>query len=406
MASYAYVAYDATGKEKRGSVEADDQGRAASMLKKDGLIVAKITEQNAMNKEVDLSSIFKKKIKPRDLSVFCRQFVSIINAGVTITDALVMLGDQTENPTMRGAIKDVEQNIRKGETLSRAMKMRSDVFPNLLSNMVAAGEASGSLEVSLERMAIQYEKDAAIKAMVKKAMVYPIIVVIVAIIVVIVMLTWIVPMFMSMFADMDIEMPKITLAVMAASDWMKGHWYIVVLVIALIAVGIGVFKRSATGQRVFGFLALKIPLISNFTVKSAAAQFSRTMSTLMYSGISMVDALDITGNNLTNVYFKDLIKETKDAVKQGVPISQPIMRSGLFPSMVGHMMKIGEETGDMGAMLEKVADYFDEEVEAATQQLLAALEPMIIILLAGVVGVIIGAVMAPMAAMYAGLDAL
>ena len=406
MASYAYVAYDATGKEKRGSVEADDQGRAASMLKKEGLIVAKITEQNAMNKEVDLSSIFKKKIKPRDLSVFCRQFVSIINAGVTITDALVMLGDQTENPTMRGAIKDVEQNIRKGETLSRAMKMRSDVFPNLLSNMVAAGEASGSLEVSLERMAIQYEKDAAIKAMVKKAMVYPIIVVIVAIIVVIVMLTWIVPMFMSMFADMDIEMPKITLAVMAASDWMKGHWYIVVLVIALIAVGIGVFKRSATGQRVFGFLALKIPLISNFTVKSAAAQFSRTMSTLMYSGISMVDALDITGNNLTNVYFKDLIKETKDAVKQGVPISQPIMRSGLFPSMVGHMMKIGEETGDMGAMLEKVADYFDEEVEAATQQLLAALEPMIIILLAGVVGVIIGAVMAPMAAMYEGLDAL
>ena len=224
MASFAYVAYDATGKEKRGNIEADDQNRAASTLKKDGLIVAKITEQNAMNKDVDLSSIFKKKISPRDLSVFCRQFVSIINAGVTITDALVMLGDQTENPTMRGAIKDVESNIRKGETLSRAMRMRSDVFPTLLANMVAAGEASGSLEVSLERMAIQYEKDAAIKSMIKKAMVYPIIVVIVAIIVVIVMLTWIVPMFMSMFADMDIEMPKITLAVMAASDWMKGHW--------------------------------------------------------------------------------------------------------------------------------------------------------------------------------------
>lgn len=404
MASFSYVAYDVSGKEKKGSIEAEDQNRATAMLKKDGLIVSHISEQSMMTKDISFS--IAKKVKPRDLSVFCRQFVSIINAGVTITDALSMLGEQTENPSMAAAIKDVESNIRKGETLSRSMRMHPKVFPALLVNMVAAGEASGSLEVSLERMAIQYEKDSKIQGMVKKAMVYPIIVIVVAIVVVIVMLTFVVPTFMSMFEDMDIEMPKITLAVMAASNWMQKYWYLLIGIIAVLVVGFGYFKKTPTGEGLIGWLGMKIPIISNFTIKSAASRFARTMSTLMYAGIPMIEALDITANSMSNIFFKRLLREAKDSVRQGIPVSTPIIKSGLFPSMVGHMVKIGEETGDLGAMLEKLADYYDEEVEAATQQLMAALEPMIIILLAGVCGTIVGAVMAPMAAMYTGLENL
>lgn len=404
LASFAYVAYDASGKEKKGNVEADDRDRAMSILKKDGLLVSSINEASVLQK--DMSFSFVKKTTPRDLSVFCRQFVSIINAGVTIIDALSMLAEQTENKSMAAAIKDVEMNIRKGETLSRSMKMHPKIFPPLLVNMVAAGEASGSLETSLERMAVQFEKDNMIRSMVKKALVYPVIVILVSIAVVIIMLTFVVPSFMSMFADMDIEMPKITLAVIAASDWMQKYWYIAVIVIGAVAAGFMYFKKTPTGEALISWIGLKIPVFANFTTKSSASRFARTLSTLMYAGIPMLDALDITANAMSNVFFRRALKEAKEEVKKGVPVSQPIMRSGVFPSMVHHMLRIGEETGDMGAMMEKLADYYEEEVAAATEQLMAAMEPMIIIFLAGTCGVIIGAVMAPMVTMYTALENL
>ena len=406
MASFSYVAVDNKGKQVKGSIDADNQMKASEQLKRDGFTIIEIKEQGLMDKDINLGGLFKKKVGIRDLSLFCRQFVSLHRAGVTIIESMRMLTEQTENPTLREALQEVSANVQKGETLANSMRAREDVFPPLLAHMVAAGEASGSLDIAFERMAVQFEQSAKINAMIKKAMVYPIMVLIVAIVVVIVMLTFVVPTFMEMFADMDIEMPKITLMVVAASEYMQKNWVIIVLIIVAIAVFIGYFRKTPTGRGLIDKALMKMPLFGDLTVKSSSAKFARNLSTMLAAGIAMPEALQIVGDTMNNVYYEECMKNARNDVMQGVPVSTPLEKSGLFPPMVYHMVRIGEETGNTEDMLDTLAGYYEEEVEMATQSLMAALEPMIIILLAGVCGTIIGAVIAPMGAMYEGLDAL
>ncbi|MBO4766822.1 MAG: type II secretion system F family protein [Lachnospiraceae bacterium] len=403
MATYQYTAVDKFGKEKKGSIDATTPDRAASMLKGEGLIPVKVTEQSIFQKDINLGG---SKVNNRELAVFCRQFVSIINAGVPIMDALGMMEEQTENKQFRKAIGEVRTSVAKGETLGNSMRQRTDVFPTMLINMVDAGEASGSIDVSFTRMATQFEKDAHLAGLVKKAMIYPIVVFIVAIAVCVVLLVKVVPTFMEMFKDMDVKMPGITTFVVNASDWLKANWFIAVGVIVLIVIGFKIFTSTQTGTVFFATLAIKLPALKNFTIKSASSRLARTLSTLTAAGISMIDSLDITAKTMTNYLFKQAVYECKEEVKKGVPLSEPLKRCGLFPPMVIHMTKIGEETGDLEAMLTKMADYYDEEVENATQALMAALEPVIILMMAGICGVIIGAVVAPMGALYTGLDNL
>ena len=248
MASFSYVAVDSKGKQVKDSIEADNQLKASDQLKKEGLTVIELKEQGMLDKDINLGGLFKKKVKIRDLSLFCRQFVSLHRAGVTIIESMKMLTEQTENPTLKEALQEVSANVQKGETLASSMRVRSDVFPPLLAHMVAAGEASGSLDVAFERMAVQFEQSAKINGMIKKAMVYPIMVLAVAVVVVIVMLTFVVPTFMEMFADMDIEMPKITLMVVAASEFMQKHWIIIVAVIIALVAFFKYFSKTATGK--------------------------------------------------------------------------------------------------------------------------------------------------------------
>jgi len=403
LASFAYTAVDINGREKKGSFEAENKERATGALKNQGLIPLTVTEQGALSKDISFGA---RKIKPRDMSLFCRQFVSIIKAGVPIVEALSMLADQTENKRFAKAIGEVKLNVEKGETLGNSMRLRPDIFPSMLINLVDAGEASGSLDNSLTRMAVQFEKDAKIKGLVKKAMIYPIIVGIVAVAVVVVMLIFVIPNFTDMFSQMDMKMPAITQAVIDMSDFVRTKWYILIAIIAVLVFAIKSFNKSEAGQAFFGTLGIKLPAIGNFTVKSACSRMARTMSTLLYSGIPMVDAIDITTKTMTNIHFRRALENAKEEVMKGVPFSEPLKRSGVFPPMVYHMVGIGENTGDIEEMLLKMADYYDEEVEIATQSLIAAMEPMIIIVLAGIVGVLIAAVMAPMLAMYQGLDNL
>ncbi len=406
MASFSYVAIDAKGKQVKASLEADNQMKATDAIKKEGLTLIEIKEQGVLDKDINLGGIFKKKVQVRDLSLFCRQFVSLHRAGVTIIESMRMLTEQTENPTLRGAMQEVSASVQKGETLANSMKARPDVFPNLLVHMVSAGEASGSLDIAFERMAVQFEKSAKLNGLIKKAMIYPIVVAVVAVVVIIVMLTFVVPTFMEMFADMDINMPKITLAVMAASDFMQARWYVIVLVIVALVIGFRYFKKTPTGEGLIAKAAIKMPLFGDLTVKSSSAKFARNLSTMLAAGISMPDAVQIVGDTMNNVFYRECMLNAKTDVMQGVPLSTPLEKSGLFPPMVYHMTRIGEETGNTEDMLNTLADYYEEEVEVATQGLMAALEPMMIIIMAGVCGVIIGAVMAPMAAMYEGLDSL
>lgn len=406
MATYQYTAINPSGKQIKGSMEADNVAKVNEQLKKDGFIPMKVEEGNVLNKDINLGGLFKKKVKIRDLSLFCRQFVSLHGAGVSILETLKMLADQTENPTLKEALTDVYLSVQKGETLANSMKKRTDVFPKLLIHMVSAGEASGSLEVAFERMAVQFEKSNKLASMVKSAMVYPIMVMIVAVVVVIIMLTYVVPTFMGMFADMEIDMPKITLMVVAASEFMQQHVILILVIIVALVVFFKWAKTTPTGEGLIDKFMLKVPLFGDLTTKQNSAKFARNLSTMLAAGISMPEAVEITAETMSNIYYINAMKEAKEDVMQGVPLSQPLEKSGLFPPMVCHMTRIGEETGNIETMLDTLADYYEEEVEEATKALTAALEPLMIILLAGICGTIIGAVIAPMGAMYEGLDSL
>ncbi len=404
MESFAYLAIDAAGKEVKGSMEADNEDKVGIALKGDGLTPIQISKQNALNKDINLD--IGGKPKARDYSVFCRQFVSMTQAGVTIIDALNMLSEQTQNKKLASAIKNTQISVEKGETLSNSMKEQGELFPPLLINMVEAGEASGSLDIAFERMATQFEKDAKLQATVKKAMIYPIIVCIVAIGVVIVMLTFVIPNYAEMFADMDMTLPTITLAVMAASDFVVNKWYILIAVVLIIFFAFRAFKKTPKGRWFLDSIALKSKLFGPLRIKSASARFARTLSTMLAAGISLVDAVEITANTMDNVVIKDALMNAREDIIQGVPLSMPLQKSGKFPPMVYHMVRIGEESGDVEGLLTKLAGYYEEEVEMATESMMAVMEPLIILLLAGIVGVLIGAVMAPMLKMYQGMDNL
>lgn len=406
MAVFTYTAIDGKGKQVKGSLEVENQMKASEQLKKDGLTIIELKEGSALNKEISFGSLGKKKVKTRDLSLLCRQFVSLNRAGVTIIETLKMLAEQTENPTLQEALTEVSVSVQKGDSLAIAMRKRSDVFPELLCHMVAAGEASGNLDVSFERMAQQFEQSAKLQGMIKSAMTYPIIVLIVAFVVVIVMLEFVVPTFMGMFADMDIDMPKITLAVVAVSDYVQAHFVLLIIIIAVLAAGISYFTKTATGKGLFHKIAIKAPVFGDLTIKQSSARFARNLSTMLAAGISIPDAVQIVGETMNNVYYRDVMLNAKTDVMQGVPLSTPLEKSGLFPPMVYHMVRIGEETGNTEAMLDTLADYYEDEVEEATKALTTMLEPLMIVLLAGICGVIIGAVIAPMGAMYEGLDNL
>ena len=405
MATFAYEAINSDGKLVKGSLEADNVDRARDSVKAQGLTVVSVGSQGTLNK--DLKFDFSKGPNVRDLSVFCRQFVSMIRAGVTILDSLQMLGESTENKKLREAIFDVRTSTETGMSLSGAMaEFSPSIFPSLLISMVTAGEASGSLDIAFDRMARQFERTSRTQAMIKKAMIYPIIVVIVAIVVVIVMLEVVIPQYTSMFEDLDTELPAITKAVVAMSDGLKAYWFIIAPLIGAIVFGILTFKNTDQGKHVFGKIAITLPLTKDISVKSASALMSRTLSTLIGAGLPLVEAVDITSGVMSNIYFKEALEHANEEITIGQPFSRPLEEAGIFPPMVYYMVKIGEETGNIEDMLNKNAEYYEEEVEMAVQSFMAMLEPLIIIVLAGIVGVLIGAVMAPMLAMYQGLDNL
>lgn len=404
MPGFSYIVIDNKGKEKRGAMEAPNTDKVISNLRAEGLIPISVVPQNILNKDINIS--VGNPVKPRDLSIFCRQFMSILSAGVSIINALDMLQEQTENKVLSAAIKEVQTAVEKGETLTDALGEHKKIFPNIMIHMIEAGEASGNLEIAFERMSIHFEKDSKLKARMRKAMIYPSIVGIVAVGVIFLMMIVVIPNFMSMFQDLNIELPPLTKAVISASDFFRARWYLILLVIGIIIAGIRYLKSTPSGQLFIGRLAFKLPLFGKLTTKSISSRFARTLSTLLAAGIPMIEAIDITARTIDNIIAKEVLLEAKEEVSKGVSLSILIKRSGIFPPMVSHMTKIGEETGNLESMLTKMADYFDEEVEIATDSLMAAMEPMIIVLLAVVVGTLIMSIMQPMLSMYSGLDNL
>lgn len=404
MAIYGYEASNRLGKLVKGSIEAENEMLARAELKKQELTVIDLKEQNLLTKDISFQIGGWPSV--RDLSVMCRQFVSMTKAGVSILDALRMLTEQTENTRLMEALKEVRLDVEKGENLADSFSRHPKVFPPIMINMVAAGEASGSLDTALDRVATQLERSNKTQAMVKKAAIYPIVVCIVAIVVTVVMLVAVIPNYEDMFADLGTDLPAITVFYVNLSHGIINYWYIIVPAIIAIVVALKWFAGTDAGKHVFGKMTLKLPVINKLTVKSASSMMARTLSTLLGAGVPLIEAVGIVAGVMSNIWFKEALLDARDEITIGMPLSRPLQESGLFPPMVYQMIRIGEEAGSTEEMLDKLADYYDEEVEMSVQSLMAALEPMIIILLAVVVGGLIAACMAPMMSMYTALDSL
>lgn len=398
LASFNYVAVDANGKQKKGTIEATNEAAARNSLKSEGLMPVSVEVPNALNKEISIN--IGKKVKAKDLSVFCKQFESILHAGVTVIQALQMITDQVENKYLKKALENTKVLVEKGETLADAMRAQDDVFPPILLNMVEAGEASGSLETSFNRMAEQFEKDNKTSSMIRSALTYPIVLLVVVVAVVAVMMIYVLPQFKETLEGAGSSLPAITVMVMSISNTLVEWWPVVLAVIVALIVAIRIFVKTETGAVVMGRLMLKIPLVKDLTVKSSAARLARTLSTLMASGIPLVNAVEIVTKIMSNRIIQKVLEEAKVDVERGTPISEPLEASGVFPPLLYNMAAIGEETGNIEEMLEHAADFYEQEVEEVTKTLTTVLEPLMIVMMAIIVVPIMLAIMMPMMSMY------
>lgn len=398
MAEFQYRVITPEGKEKKGTMEGKSVEQVTGVLKAQKNVILSVSEASLMSRDINFS--LGGRVSARDYSIFCRQFVSIISAGVSIINALEMMRDQTENRTLKKALGEVYEDVSKGESMAGAMKKHSKVFPSMLCNMVEAGEASGSMEVAFERMAVQFEKENKLKQSVKKAMIYPIVLLVVMVGVLFLMMIWVIPNFMGMFAELDTELPPITQAVVNMSDFVIAKWWLILLVVAAAIALFKAYAASPSGKFVLGGIALKIPVFGKLQTKSECARLGRTLCTLLGAGVPMMDAIEITGRSMENVHYKKAMMDAKDQVMRGMALSRPLKTCGLFPPMIVHMVSIGEETGNIETMLENVANYYEDDVQVATEQVMALMEPMIIIVMAIVVGVLIMAIMQPMLTLY------
>lgn len=402
MPGFNYTAIDRNGKSVRSSLEASSIETAKSSLRGAGYTILDIKEQTTLNRDIEIPFLGNPKAK--DMAVFCRQFVSILRAGVSVASVLAMLGQQTGNKKLRAAIREMQADVEKGESLAVSMRRHPKIFPAILVNMVAAGEASGNLEESFRQMELYFDRSKRTKSKVTSAMIYPCVLIVVMIVVLIVMMTKIIPNFLKTFEDMDAELPKLTLGVMAVCEWFKSWWWVPLLVLVALIVGGILFHRTDKGKHFFGWLARKTPVVGNLTVKTACATFCRTMEVLIGSGLTLTDSMDLAASNMGNIYYLEAIRDARALVAEGTPLRESLLRTGLFPPMVSNLVGVGEETGDLQSMMGKVADYYDEEVEEATKKLLNLMEPAIIIFMAVFVVIIVLAIYLPMINMTKAFD--
>ena len=402
MPGFNYTAINRNGKRVRSSLDASSIETAKSSLRGAGYTILDIKEQTTLNRDIEIPFLGNPKAK--DMAVFCRQFVSILRAGVSVASVLAMLGQQTSNKKLRAAIREMQADVEKGESLATSMRRHPKIFPAILVNMVSAGEASGNLEESFRQMELYFDRSKRTKSKVTSAMIYPCVLIVVMIVVLIVMMTKIIPNFLKTFEDMDAELPKITLGVMAVCEWFKSWWWVPLLVLAALIVGGVLFHRTDKGKHFFGWLARKTPVVGNLTVKTACATFCRTMEVLIGSGLTLTDSMDLAASNMGNIYYLEAIRDARGMVAEGTPLRESLVRTGIFPPMVSNLVGVGEETGDLQSMMGKVADYYDEEVDEATKKLLNLMEPAIIIFMAVFVVIIVLAIYLPMINMTKAFD--
>jgi type IV pilus assembly protein PilC len=394
MSTYSYSAINAQGIELTGKLQAPDLDAARELLRQRGLLPQKV---NAAGKASSARSSMFKRVDPKALQIFSRQFATLIEAGVSVVSSLAILQDQTVDKNLSKVIGSVQGDVESGMFLSKALAQHPQVFSRLYIAMIEAGEASGTLDVVLDRLAIQIEKATQLKRRVKGAMIYPTVVICFASLILTAMLVFIVPVFTKIFAQLNGQLPTLTQVVMNVSYAVRSYWYIIFPAIGAIIWGIRWYKRTEQGRRLWDRVKLRIPMkIGDVVLKVTMARFSRTLATLVGSGVDIVKALEITGNTSGNYVIEQALADLRVKVHEGVPIAQPLIENPVFPPMVSQMIKIGEETGELEKMLSKIADFYEDEVETAINSLTSIVEPLMMIGVGVMVGIIVIAMYLPM----------
>jgi len=395
VASFAYSAINAQGAELSGEISASDLSAAREQLRVKGLLAQSIKELSEGG-GIGSTSIGGKKVKPKSLQIFSRQFATMIEAGLNVVSALVILEEQTDDQALGAVILELRKDVEGGLLLSEAMARHPKVFSRLYVSMVEAGEAAGILDIVLDRVAFQIEKQEAIRRRIKGAMVYPSMVMIFATLVLVGMLMFLVPVFVNIFSQLGGQLPTLTQYVVTASDLLKNKPY-VLLIIPLGFWSFFRWKKTETGRQNWDKFKLKLPMkIGDVVLKVSMARFSRTLSTLVAAGVDIIKALEITGQTSGNWVIEEALASVRQRVHEGVPIAQPLVENPIFPPMVAQMVKIGEETGELEKMLAKVADFYEDEVDAAVQSLTSIVEPIMMIGVGIMVGIVIISMYLPM----------
>lgn len=390
---FKYKAITSNGQKIEGVFNAASEEDVIAMIKGNSYLPVKVERDIGQEAQIE---IFKSKVKKKDLALFCRQFFTMLDSGLGIVKCLDILEMQTENKTLKPIIGEVNEGVQKGLALSEAMNKYPDTFPTILTNMVEAGEVSGNLDAILERMAVHFEKENKLENKIKSSMVYPIALMVVSIAVVIFMITFILPTFTGMFTGSGVELPWPTRVLLGMSDFIKSYWYILLGIFSLIAFAITTFKKSEAGRAFFDGLKLKLPVIKGTTVKIITSRFTRTLSTLMDSGIPLIKSMEVVAKVVNNLPVEEKIEDGIEEIRKGVPLSRAIQNVGVFPPMVDSMIRIGEESGSLDEVLLKTADFYDEEVETSLTKLTTLIEPIMIVGMAIVIGFIVIAMYLPM----------
>lgn len=392
MLTYKCNVIDNYGRRRSISHTADSRKDVIDYLKLNKFTVIKIKDRDI----IDFSEFNSKKIKSKDLAIFCKQVYAMLKAGVTIVNCLDILKQQTENKKLKGLIRLMHEDLLKGHTFPEALRQQGGAFPEIFTSMVEAGELSGNIDVIMDRLSKHYEKENNIENKIKSAMTYPIILSIVCISVVIFLLTSIMPTFVDMYTSSGVSLPKLTMIIINISNLIKQFWFLIVLGIAVFVFEISFIGKIPRVKVKKDYLKLKIPLVKKLISKVAASRFSRTLSTLLGSGASLLDALDTVSGVTGNLYVGNMILEIKEEVRRGLALSVLLERRGVFPPMVYYMIKIGEDSGSIEEVLNKTADFYDEEIETVIQQLTTLIEPVMIVFMAIIIGIIVISMVLPM----------
>lgn len=399
MAKFKYKEIDSSGKVVQGTMEANSQSDVISAIKASGARPVSVVQDTSISSSLDIK-IGKKKVKSRDLSIFAKQLYTMLHAGMPLLSCIETLGEQTEHPTLREALSFIHQDLQKGAIFSTSIQKRPDVFPPLFYSMVRSGELSGNLDRVLNNLAIHYQKEAKIQAQIKSAMTYPIIILIAAIGVTVLLIVKLVPMFKDMFNGR--QLPGITVFILNLSDLLIHKWYIIIAAIFATVFVIRTYLSTATGRLQFDRRKLNLPIIGKYMKIIVSSRFASTLAVLITSGIPIIQAIESSAEITGNKFIEKKMENVLDNIKKGSPMSFELKKLKIFPPMMISMIKIGEESGAIDTMLSKTSEIFEEELEEAIKKMTSLMEPVIIILIGGIVAVVLLSIYLPMFEMSTG----